>query len=87
MCKRLKVLVLAQYFEPDMGGGSTRATNIVKGMLRNGCDVTVVAAFPHYPHGKVPANCRHKAIVPEKFGSAQVYRVWIPEHFQTFQER
>ena len=78
MCKRLKVLVLAQYFEPDMGGGSTRATNIVKGMLRNGCDVTVVAAFPHYPHGKVPANCRHKAIVPEKFGSAQVYRVWIP---------
>ena len=78
MRKRLKVLVLAQYFAPDMGGGSTRATNVVKGLLSNGCDVTVVAAFPHYPHGKVPANYRHKAIVPERFGNAKVYRVWIP---------
>ena len=78
MHKRLKVLVLAQYFAPDMGGGSTRATNVVKGLLSNECDVTVVAAFPHYPHGKVPANYRHKAIVPEKFGNAKVYRVWIP---------
>jgi glycosyltransferase involved in cell wall biosynthesis len=78
MHKRLKVLVLAQYFAPDMGGGSTRATNVVKGLLSNGCDVTVVAAFPHYPHGKIPTNYRYKAIVSERFGNAQVYRVWIP---------
>jgi colanic acid biosynthesis glycosyl transferase WcaI len=78
MHKRLKVLVLAQYFAPDMGGGSTRATNVVKGLLSKGCDVTVVAAFPHYPHGKVAANYSHKAIVPEKFGNAKVYRVWVP---------
>jgi len=78
MYKRLKVLVLAQYFSPDMGGGSTRATNVVKGLLSKGCDVTVVAAFPHYPHGKVPANYNRKAIVPERFGNAKVYRVWIP---------
>lgn len=78
MRKRLKVLVLAQYFSPDMGGGSTRVTNVVKGLIQNSCDVTVVAAFPHYPHGKVPANYRHKAVVPERFGNAKVYRVWIP---------
>jgi len=78
MHKRLKVLVLAQYFAPDMGGGSTRATNVVKGLLQNNCDVTVVAAFPHYPHGKVPPNYSRKAIVPERFGNAKVYRVWIP---------
>jgi len=37
----MRVLVLAQYFAPDMGGGSTRATNVVKGLLGNGCGVHI----------------------------------------------
>lgn len=78
MRKRLKVLVLAQYFSPDMGGGSTRASNVVKGLLCQGCEVTVVAAFPHYPHGKVPREYRSKAVVSERFGDAKVFRVWVP---------
>jgi glycosyltransferase involved in cell wall biosynthesis len=78
MRNRLKVLVLAQYFSPDMGGGSTRASNVVKGLISNGCNVTVVAAFPHYPAGKVPRQYKRKAIVPERFDGAKVFRVWIP---------
>jgi glycosyltransferase involved in cell wall biosynthesis len=74
----LRVLVLAQYFFPDMGGGSTRATNVVNGLHRKDCDVTVVAAFPHYPHGKVPSRYKRKAIVTERFGNVKVFRVWIP---------
>jgi hypothetical protein len=50
------VLVLAQYFSPDMGGGSTRAYDVVKGLLGRGCEVKVEAAFQHYPHGNVPAR-------------------------------
>ncbi|MCR3907024.1 MAG: glycosyltransferase family 4 protein [Tenericutes bacterium] len=75
----MKVLVLAQYFAPDMGGGSTRASNVVKGLLSRGCEVTVVAAFPHYPHGDVPKEYRGKAVVCEWFGAAKVYRVWVPD--------
>jgi len=78
MSSRLKVLVLAQYFPPDMGGASTRASNVVRGLLGKDCEVTVVAAFPHYPHGKVPNRYKHKAIVPERTGGARVFRVWIP---------
>ncbi len=74
----LKVLVLAQYFPPDMGGASTRASNVVKGLLSKGCEVKVVAAFPHYPYGKVPRKYRRKAIVSEKAGDVKVLRVWIP---------
>ena len=74
----LKVLVLAQYFPPDMGGASARVSNVVKGLLSKGCKVRVVAAFPHYPHGKVPKEYRGKAIVSEKAGDAKVLRVWIP---------
>ena len=83
MDNRLKVLVLAQYFSPDMGGGSTRASNVVKGLIGQkcevkGCGVTVVAAFPHYPYGKVPLQYRRRAIVSESFGAARVFRVWVP---------
>ena len=70
--------MIAQYFPPDMGGGSTRASNVVKGLLNKGCDTTVVAAFPHYPHGKIPREYKHKAMVSERFGGARVFRVWIP---------
>lgn len=78
MTKRLNVLVLAQYFPPDMGGASTRASNVVKGLLKKKCKVTVVAAFPHYPTGEVPKQYRHKAITSEIIGGAKVFRVWIP---------
>lgn len=74
----MKVLVLAQYFPPDMGGGSTRASNVVKGLLSKGCQVTVVAAFPHYPHGRVPERYKFKAITFEQCSNAKIYRVWIP---------
>ena len=74
----VRVLVLAQYFAPDMGGGSTRASNVVKGLLGRGCEVTVVAAFPHYPHGNVSREYWGKAVVSEEFGGARVFRVWVP---------
>ena len=74
----MKVLVLAQYFPPDIGGGSTRASNVVKGLLSNGCRVNVIAAFPHYPRGKVPVKYGGKPMVLEQAGGAKVMRVWIP---------
>ena len=78
MSKRLKALVLAQYHQPDIGGASTRASNVVKGLLSRGCEVKVVAAFPHYPHGNVPRAYRRKAVALEKTGEPRVLRVWIP---------
>ena len=74
----MHVLTIAQYFPPDMGGGSTRVSNVIKGLLNKGCKVTVIAAFPHYPHGKVPVKYKGKPIVPEQADGAKMLRVWIP---------
>jgi len=74
----MKALIIAQYFPPDMGGASARAFNVAKGIRLKGYDVTVVAAFPHYPHGKVPSDYRHDAIRPERVEGIKVLRVWIP---------
>ena len=70
--------MIAQYFPPDIGGSATRAYNLAKGLFLNGCKVTVVAAFPHYPHGNVPSWYKRKAIVSERFGSARVFCVGVP---------
>jgi len=78
LSKDLNVLVIAQYYPPDMGGASTRVSNVVKGLLSKDCNITVVAAFPHYPQGNVPSVLRRKALTRERVGGINVIRVWIP---------
>lgn len=71
------MLILAQYFPPDLGGSATRAYNMAKGLSLNGCKVTVVAAFPHYPHGHVPQEYRWKPFKVEWMGKIRVVRTFI----------
>jgi glycosyltransferase involved in cell wall biosynthesis len=61
-----------------MGGASTRASNLVTGLLLNGCNVTVIAAFPHYPHGKIPRQYKGIPIKIEQLGKVRVIRTFMP---------
>jgi glycosyltransferase involved in cell wall biosynthesis len=73
----MKVLIIAQYFPPDMGGGATRAYNAAKGLVRNNCNVTVVSAFPHYPSGNIPGVYRWKPLNIEYDGEMKVIRTFV----------
>lgn len=83
--RKLKVTIFAMYFPPDLGGSSTRAYNIAKGLTLNDCEVTVIAAYPHYPHGKIPEKYRWKPLVIEWMDGFKVIRTFImplkPEGF------
>jgi glycosyltransferase involved in cell wall biosynthesis len=74
----LNILIVAQYFPPDLGGSATRAFNVAKGLVLNGCKVTVVAAFPHYPHGDIPREYRWKPFKVEWMGRIRVIRTFMP---------
>jgi colanic acid biosynthesis glycosyl transferase WcaI len=74
----VRVLVLAQYFPPDMGGGATRAHNVVRGLSLAGCDVTVVTPFPNYPTGNVPTKYRKSLLKVEYEGKVKVIRTFVP---------
>ena len=76
--KPLRVLVIAQYYPPDMGGGATRAYNVVKGITLHGVQVVVVAAFPHYPHGNVPREYRRKLLKIEWHEGVKIIRTFVP---------
>jgi glycosyltransferase involved in cell wall biosynthesis len=73
----MNVLIIAQYFPPDLGGSATRAYNVAKGLTINGCNVTVVSAFPHYPHGNIPPEYRWKPFKVEWIGKIRVIRTFI----------
>ncbi len=72
------MLVIGQYFPPNLGGSATRASNIVKGLSLNGCRVIVVTAFPHYPDGKIPKEYRWKPFKVEWNGDIKVIRTFMP---------
>jgi len=74
----LHVLIISQLFPPDLGGGATRAFNVAKGLKLNNVDVTVIAAFPHYPSGNVPIQLRKKALVFDFVEGIRTIRTWVP---------
>lgn len=73
----MHVLVIAQYFPPDLGGAATRAFNVAKGLAANGCKVTVITAFPHYPYGIIPQEYKWKPLKVEKINNIKVIRTLI----------
>lgn len=70
--------MVAQYFPPDLGGAATRVYNVAKGIVLNGCKVTVVAAFPHYPYGRIPKEYRWRPIKVEQMEGIRVFRTFVP---------
>jgi len=73
----LSVLIIGEYFPPDLGGAATRASNVAMGLSLNGCNVTVVTAFPHYPTGKIPKEYKYKLLKVEYVGKSRVIRVYV----------
>ncbi len=51
---------------------------MAKGLALNGCDVTVITAFPHYPHGNISEEYRWKPLKVEWIGKIKVIRTLVP---------
>ena len=75
---RLRVLLIAQYYPPDVGGASTRVWNLQRILLDSGNQVVVVAAFPHYPLGKIPFLFKGKPFRIIKESNLTIVRTWVP---------
>ena len=74
----MKLLLISQYFPPDLGGVATRTSNLVNGLVANDCYVTVITGFPHYPYGNIPKKYRWVPIKVEWIGKTKVIRSFMP---------
>ncbi len=75
---RMRITVIAQYFPPDIGGGSRRASNAVEGLRRRGHQIEVITGVPHYPDGIIPRKYSRRAFTIERYKGMRIIRVWLP---------
>ncbi|MFQ6673552.1 MAG: glycosyltransferase family 4 protein [Fidelibacterota bacterium] len=75
--KKLKILILAHYYPPEMGGGAARVHGLARWLVKLGHDITVITGFPNYPSGIVRSEYRGKLRGREERDHVAVIRTWV----------
>lgn len=85
LTKPLRVLLLAQWFEPEP---TLKGLVFAKELVHQGFDVEVITGFPNYPGGKVYPGYKIKLLQREVLDGIQITRVPIyPNHNQSALKR
>lgn len=72
-----KIVILTQYFPPEMGAPQSRLFETAKGLKELGWDVFVITAMPNYPSGKISENYKGRLFYNEKIDDINVFRTWL----------
>lgn len=70
------VLVVTQYFPPDMGAPAGRFLDFGRLWAERGHRVTVITGLPHFPGGVLHEAYRGRWYVRETHGAIEVHRGW-----------
>lgn len=73
----MKIVILTQYFLPEMGAPQNRLFDMAKGLKKMGWEVCVVTAMPNYPTGKIFKAYRGKFSYTEFVDGIEVKRYWL----------
>jgi colanic acid biosynthesis glycosyl transferase WcaI len=76
----VRLLYISQYFPPEMGAPSARASELALHWANAGHQVSILTGFPNHPTGVVPPEWRsrlRRLAYREKIGHVNVYRTWL----------
>lgn len=73
----MKILMLSQYFHPEVGATQTRVYEFAKHLAQNGHQVTVISEFPNHPSGIIPEEYKGRFFEKETMDGFEVLRVWV----------
>jgi glycosyltransferase involved in cell wall biosynthesis len=73
----MRILILTQYFAPEIGGPQTRLASMAAELKRLGHDVEIVTGMPNYPRGEIFPEYRGRIYCREDFAGIVVHRVWL----------
>jgi glycosyltransferase involved in cell wall biosynthesis len=73
----LRILIVSQYFPPEVGATQTRMQAFAEFLAARGHRVTVVCEFPNHPHGVIPDTYRGRVIEDDHSNAYRVLRVWV----------
>jgi glycosyltransferase involved in cell wall biosynthesis len=70
----LKLLILTQYFPPEVGAPQNRLFELAVRLQKLGVDITVLTAMPNYPQMQIYPAYRNKRYVFEEMQGLKVHR-------------
>ncbi len=73
----MKLLILTQYFPPEVGAPQNRLYELAVRLQQKGMDVSILTAMPNYPQMKVYEGYTGKFYKQESMGALKVHRCWI----------
>ena len=73
----MHVLILTQYFPPEIGAPQNRLYDLAVKFQERGVMVSVLTAFPNYPKYEIFSEYRGRFFHVEDVAGMKIYRAWI----------
>ena len=73
----MRLLVITQYFPPEMGAPQARLFELAKRLRSMGHKITVLTALPNYPTGRIFDQYRHRLKVTQIIDGIKVVRTCL----------
>lgn len=73
----MRVLILSQYFPPEVGATQARVHDMARALVDAGHQVTVVTELPNHPVGRLAEEDRGKWLERGELEGIDVVRVWV----------
>ena len=73
----MKILLLTQYYPPEIGAPQNRLSELAIRLKAMGEDIIVLTALPNYPHQQIYKDYKGKCKVKETIEGIEVHRSWI----------
>lgn len=73
----MKILILSQYFYPEVGATQNRIYEFAKYLASQGHKTTIITEFPNHPTGIIPKEYKYRLIEKEFIDRFNIIRVWV----------
>ena len=75
--RRLRIILVSQYFPPEVGATQSRMQSFAEFLAASGHDVTVITEFPNHPQGVMSPEYRGRLLEDDRSNAYRVLRVWV----------
>ena len=75
--RRLRIVLLSQYFPPEVGATQSRMQAFAEYLAARGHRVTVICEFPNHPRGVMPPEYRGRIVEEDRSNGYRILRVWV----------
>lgn len=75
--RHMKILMLSQYFYPEVGATQTRIYEFARNLINHGHEVTVITEVPNHPIGIIHEEYQGRLFILEELDGIRIIRVWV----------